>query len=251
MHSIAYARDNDVERRHDAWRLTHTLPALAGATFEHPSTSCRHPPSARSSPAQWRVIDQTVGPDALLVATEYPEGSNSPILLYNARRQGWSFDGRSLSPHLLDYLLSRGGDIYFATTIWAEVEEPKPDVVAYLRRHRLVPLEGAPPNTRLIRPPVAGTSRRRSCEAVGCGHGGSKIRPPHEPSRHPTYRHHDQAPDRRHVRHRVPAMALRTAAAASFAATVNGGSFNPSVIPVRTKPGFTRTVRSPSVVRRR
>ena len=96
------------------------------------------------------LIDQTVGPDALLVATEYPEGSNSPILLYNARRQGWSFDGRSLSPHLLDYLLSRGGDIYFATTIWAEVEEPKPDVVAYLRRHRLVPLEGAPPNTRLI-----------------------------------------------------------------------------------------------------
>ena len=96
------------------------------------------------------LIDQTVGPDALLVATEYPEGSNSPILLYNARRQGWSFDGRSLSPHLLDYLLSRGGDIYFATTIWAEVEELKPDVVAYLRRHRLVPLEGAPPNTRLI-----------------------------------------------------------------------------------------------------
>ena len=96
------------------------------------------------------MIDQVVEPDAVLVTTEYAEGSNSPILLHHAKRRGWSFDGRAVSPHLLDHLKGRGGHHYFATTLWAELEGLRPDVVDYLRRHELVPLEGAPHDAQLV-----------------------------------------------------------------------------------------------------
>ena len=96
------------------------------------------------------LINRTVEPNAILVVTEYEEGSNSPILLYNASRRGWSLDGRSVTPHLLDHLRQRTDHLYFATTIWSELEGLRPDVVTYLERQQVVPLEGAPRDAQLI-----------------------------------------------------------------------------------------------------
>jgi hypothetical protein len=48
-------------------------------------------------------------------------GVNSPMLLYHARRQGWSFDIVSVSPEIIEHLRKTHGLRYFVTPIRTEV----------------------------------------------------------------------------------------------------------------------------------
>lgn len=94
---------------------------------------------------------QNVTPrDAVLVTVEFPQGTNSPMLLYQARRRGWSLDLQTLSPHVLQYLRKKGAT-HFATTIFPEVEAARPDVVRFLQSQGSVELRGAPDATRLFK----------------------------------------------------------------------------------------------------
>jgi 4-amino-4-deoxy-L-arabinose transferase-like glycosyltransferase len=96
-----------------------------------------------------QAVDRAIAErDALLIVVdEY--GVTSPVLLYFAERRGWSFGPGDLSPALVDWLRKRGAR-YFVTTEWRELSEGNPAVAAHVARHRRVPLEGAPPQTRLF-----------------------------------------------------------------------------------------------------
>ena len=82
--------------------------------------------------------------DAPLITVDYEQiGTNSPMMLYFARRQGWSFDGNSISAHVIEHLRSTKGARYFVTTCWLTLRDRKPDVVEYLSRYRVI----APPKS--------------------------------------------------------------------------------------------------------
>jgi 4-amino-4-deoxy-L-arabinose transferase-like glycosyltransferase len=89
--------------------------------------------------------------DALIVTVEYPDGgANSPMLLYFAHRQGWSFDVASITGEEIGRLRDRGAR-YFATTEWQELEQDRPDVPAMLAATaKLIPLDDVPSGTRLF-----------------------------------------------------------------------------------------------------
>ena len=88
------------------------------------------------------VISGVVGPENLLVVVEYEEyGANSPILLYRIDRRGWSFDVRSISPHVIERLKMYYGATYFATTVWSAIATQRPDVASYLNAHTRIPLD--------------------------------------------------------------------------------------------------------------
>jgi 4-amino-4-deoxy-L-arabinose transferase-like glycosyltransferase len=85
--------------------------------------------------------------DALLIVVdEY--GVTSPVLLYFADRRGWSFGPGYLSPALVDWL-RKAGARYFVTTEWEELSRENPAAAAHVARHRRMPLEGEPPQTRV------------------------------------------------------------------------------------------------------
>lgn len=82
--------------------------------------------------------------DAPMITVDYEQiGTNSPMMLYFARRQGWSFDGNSISAHVIEHLRSTKGARYFVTTCWLTLRKRKPDVVEYLSRYKVV----APPKS--------------------------------------------------------------------------------------------------------
>ena len=57
-----------------------------------------------------RAIDEATPNGSLLVVVEYERaGSNSPMLLYYARRRGWSFDALAIRPTVVDYLRDKRG----------------------------------------------------------------------------------------------------------------------------------------------
>lgn len=90
--------------------------------------------------------------DQLLVTVEYQQyGINSPILLYHAQRRGWSFDMRSISPHVIERLRSRFGARFFVTTLWPQLERQQPEVAEYLRQKPRVDLGTMPRSTALFR----------------------------------------------------------------------------------------------------
>jgi 4-amino-4-deoxy-L-arabinose transferase-like glycosyltransferase len=75
-----------------------------------------------------------VAPDEYLITLEFSEyGNNSPIILYHAQRRGWSFDLRTITPYVIEWLEKKHGARYFVTTMWPEVEQQQPDLARYLK----------------------------------------------------------------------------------------------------------------------
>jgi hypothetical protein len=98
-----------------------------------------------------QALEHVVEPDALVVTVEYGEfGNNSAILLYWAHRRGWSFDQISITPHVVELLRKDYRARYFATTQWTDLSRVHPDLVAYLRTKRQVPVPGNPRDTVLF-----------------------------------------------------------------------------------------------------
>ena len=99
------------------------------------------------------AVEEITPPNASFVVVEHIEtvnAANSPMLLYHARRRGWTFDLESLTPAVVQELTERGAD-YFLTTVWSDLEQRQPEVAKLLARHEEVPLELAPPDTRMFR----------------------------------------------------------------------------------------------------
>ncbi len=85
-----------------------------------------------------------------VIVVEYEQGTNSPVLLYFLRHRGWSFDMKTITPAVIEYLKTQGAT-HFATTDFLLLEDKRPDVVEYLRRAREIPLgEKIPPEARLF-----------------------------------------------------------------------------------------------------
>jgi 4-amino-4-deoxy-L-arabinose transferase-like glycosyltransferase len=87
--------------------------------------------------------------DAVLITIDNAAGPNSPILLYHARRRGWSLDLATASPHTIEHLRRRGAT-HFATTLHSQVRAVSPEMATYLRPLPVVRLEGAPDDCRLF-----------------------------------------------------------------------------------------------------
>lgn len=86
-------------------------------------------------------IDAVTPKSALVATVEYDRyGSNSPMLLYYAHRNGWSFDAVSITPMAVEYLRGRYGLCHVAVTDWGLLESLRPDMTTWLRRRREVPL---------------------------------------------------------------------------------------------------------------
>jgi len=99
------------------------------------------------------IVRASTPPDASFVVVEHADtvnAANSPMLLYHARRRGWTFDLVSLTPAVTEALARRGAD-YFLTTVWSDLEERQPEVAKMLAEQEEVPLEQAPHDTRMFR----------------------------------------------------------------------------------------------------
>ncbi len=95
-------------------------------------------------------VASAVAPTNGLIVVEYEEGTNSPMLLYFAKRRGWSFDTHSISPAAITYLKSKGAT-HFATTIYSLLEDKRPEVIEFLKtQHEVVLPPGTPEETRLF-----------------------------------------------------------------------------------------------------
>lgn len=98
-----------------------------------------------------RAVERLVQADQLVVANQYEtNGNNSPILLYHARRRGWSFDVRSLTPQLLERLRTRFDAHFFTTMDWHLLSQVNPDTAAYLQQHAEIALSDVPSEARLF-----------------------------------------------------------------------------------------------------
>lgn len=86
------------------------------------------------------VIQGLVPPDALIVTVDYERGgTNSPMLLFFSRRQGWSFDLYSISPAVIEHLRVHYGAQFFATAIGREIGRERMAVLDYLAQFETVP----------------------------------------------------------------------------------------------------------------
>ena len=102
--------------------------------------------SVESGPAMANHIPPGDG----VIVVEYEQGTNSPVLLYFLRHRGWSFDMKTITPGVIDYLKTQGAT-HFATTDFFLLEDKRPDIVEYLRKAREIPLgERIPPEARLF-----------------------------------------------------------------------------------------------------
>ncbi|MGH9382973.1 MAG: ArnT family glycosyltransferase [Vicinamibacterales bacterium] len=73
--------------------------------------------------ADGNVLQGLIPPDALMLTVDYDKvGVNSPMLLYHARRQGWSFDAATVSPEVIEHLRKTRGLQFFVTSFRPEVE---------------------------------------------------------------------------------------------------------------------------------
>jgi hypothetical protein len=80
------------------------------------------------------VLQGLIPPDAMVMTVDYDRaGVNSPMLLYHARRQGWSFDVLTASPEVIEHLRKTHGLQYFVTSSRREVEANM-RVTDYLRQ---------------------------------------------------------------------------------------------------------------------
>lgn len=98
------------------------------------------------------AVRAATAPEAPLITVDYEAGgANSPMLLYFARRQGWSFDVASISAAVVDGLRTRHGAAYFATATWSELARTRADLAAYLTgRCKEVDLQDVPSEVRLF-----------------------------------------------------------------------------------------------------
>lgn len=79
--------------------------------------------------------------DALIITVDYEAyGANSPMLLYYARRQGWAFDGATISPTVIENLRARYGATFFISSMAPKLLKARPDVDLYLEGFEPVPL---------------------------------------------------------------------------------------------------------------
>ncbi len=100
------------------------------------------------------AIDQHTEPYSGLMVIEHAHianAANSPILLYHARRRGWSFDLDSISVPAIEYV-RRIGASYLATTLWPRLVAERPEIAEFLQQNAArVPVRDAPPQFRLFR----------------------------------------------------------------------------------------------------
>lgn len=98
-------------------------------------------------------LQRLTPPGALLITTEYAKfGGNSPVLLYYARRQGWSFDAGSITPAVIERLRTRYGARYFVSVNWSDIEQMQPAVVTYLKGFRDIPVDAHDTRLYELRP---------------------------------------------------------------------------------------------------
>jgi len=81
-----------------------------------------------------------------VIVVEYAQGTNSPVLLYFMRHRGWSFDMKTISPHVIEHLRQQGAT-HFATSEFYLLEDKRPDIIEHLRMYREVPLGSKAPET--------------------------------------------------------------------------------------------------------
>jgi hypothetical protein len=109
------------------------------------------------------AIARVTAPDATFIVVEHTRivnAANSPMLLYHARRRGWSFDLVSLTPAAMEELIHRGVH-YFVTTVWNQLAVTRPEVAQMLKEYEEIPLEDAPEGSRLFRlQPASGKPAR-------------------------------------------------------------------------------------------
>ena len=90
--------------------------------------------------AHGSFIQSFAAPDALLITVDYlAGGANSPMLLYYARRQGWSFDMVSISPKVIERLRTTRGARYFVSSVDPELLVPRDDLKVYLDGFEQIP----------------------------------------------------------------------------------------------------------------
>jgi 4-amino-4-deoxy-L-arabinose transferase-like glycosyltransferase len=69
------------------------------------------------------LVQSMIPPDAMVMTVDYDRGGvNSPMLLYHARRQGWSFDISTVSPEIIENLRTHYGLQFFVTSIRPELQ---------------------------------------------------------------------------------------------------------------------------------
>jgi 4-amino-4-deoxy-L-arabinose transferase-like glycosyltransferase len=90
-----------------------------------------------------RQLREGTPTDALVITVEYDRyGGNSPILLYHARRHGWSFDAASITPEVIRQLHDRYGARFFVTLISSVLQQQRPEVMKFLETQERLPLQG-------------------------------------------------------------------------------------------------------------
>ncbi|MEP7116389.1 MAG: glycosyltransferase family 39 protein [Acidobacteriota bacterium] len=98
------------------------------------------------------AIREATEPGALVMTVEYKEsGVNSPMLLYFAHRQGWSFDTYSASQAEIEWLETHLAARYFATNEWDVLLHDRPEVAAFVAAtYKEVALVDQPATLRLF-----------------------------------------------------------------------------------------------------
>lgn len=90
---------------------------------------------------QGNFIQSVVPPDALIITVDYNQfGVNSPMLVYFARRQGWTFDQASISPDVIENLRKRYGVQFFFSSMGDGLLQGRDDLRFYLEGFERVPL---------------------------------------------------------------------------------------------------------------
>lgn len=78
-------------------------------------------------------LQTVVPPDALIITVDYEQyGGNSPMLVYYARRQGWAFDGATISPAVIERLRTRYGAAFFFSSLGESFRQSRADLDFYL-----------------------------------------------------------------------------------------------------------------------
>lgn len=84
-----------------------------------------------------RVVRERTVPGDYVITIEFGEyGNNSPVLLYRAERRGWSFDAKTITPHVVEYLRTRYHTRYLVTTV--DIAPVNRDLALYLRDKKAI-----------------------------------------------------------------------------------------------------------------
>lgn len=87
------------------------------------------------------TVQGAVPSDALIITVDYADhGANSPMLVYYARRQGWTFDRATISPQVIENLRTRYRAAFFFSSMGSKLLQMRPDLDVYLAGFEPVPL---------------------------------------------------------------------------------------------------------------